>query len=311
MTTAFASRDVLRWHRPLLALTAGAAVLAVIAGIGVFADPRILTGVPIWVKPFKFAFSFSLYGITLAWMLSVLPRRSRLAEVAGTAVLGVAVVELGIIVTQVIRGTTSHFNDSTPFNAALWQAMGMSIVVLFAAHIVIALVALRQRIPDRVAAYAIRLGLGLSLLGMAAAVPMVLPMQDPQVDGITGAHSVGVPDGGPGMPLTGWSTTGGDLRIGHFVGLHALQAMPLLAILLGRFLGHRLDERTRLRLLLVAGAAYGVLVVLLTWQALRAQPLLHPDALTLAAVAALAIATGLAATAVVVRGRKPELALAA
>jgi hypothetical protein len=211
----------------------------------------------------------------------------------------------------VIRGTTSHFNDSTPFNAALWQAMGMSIVVLSLAHLVIGVVALRQRIADRVAAYAIRLGLGLSLLGMAAAVPMVLPMQDPQVDGITGAHSVGVPDGGPGMPLTGWSTTGGDLRIGHFVGLHALQVLPLLAILLGRFLGHRLDERTRARLLLVAGTAYGVLVVLLTWQALRAQPLLHPDALTLGALAGLMVATAAALTAVVVRGRRPELALAA
>jgi hypothetical protein len=311
MTTAFASRDVLRWHRPLLVLTAAAAVLAVIAGIGVFADPRILTGVPIWLKPFKFATSFMLYGITLAWMLSILPRRSRLAELAGTAIVGVAVVELGIIVTQVIRGTTSHFNDSTPFNAALWQAMGMSIVVLSTAHLVIGVVAVRQRIADRVAAYAIRLGLGLSLLGMAAAVPMVLPLQDPQVDGISGAHSVGVPDGGPGMPLTGWSTTGGDLRIGHFVGLHALQVLPLLAILLGRSLGHRLDERTRARLLLVAGTAYGVLVVLLTWQALRAQPLLHPDALTLGALAALVVATAAALTAVVLRGRRPELALAA
>ena len=302
MTLAITSQEV-RQHRPLLVLTAATILLAVVAGIGIATDPRILLGVPIWLKPFKFAVSFALYGITLAWMFSVLPRRSRLAEWAGTVIVGVAVVELAIIVTQTIRGTPSHFNVSTPLNDQLWQAMGMSIMVLFVAHLVICVIALRQRMTDRVAAYAIRLGLGLSLLGLLAAVPMVLPTQDPGIDGVTGAHSVGVADGGPGMPLTGWSTVGGDLRIGHFVGLHALQVMPLLAILLGRLSGGRLDQAVRARLLLVAGAAYGVLVVLLTWQALRAQPLLRPDALTLGAFAALLVVTASAVVVVARRGR--------
>jgi hypothetical protein len=106
--------------------------------------------------------------------------------------------------------------------------------------------------------------------------------------------------------VAGWSTTGGDLRIGHFVGMHALQALPLLALLLGK----RLDELTRIRLLLVAGVAYGILTVLLTWQALRGQPLLQPDAVTLIAWAALAAATA-AATTVVLTRRRPSLALAA
>jgi hypothetical protein len=49
----------------------------------------------------------------------------------------------------------------------------------------------------------------------------------------------------------------------------------------------------------------------LTWQALRGQPLLRPDAVTLAAWAILAIVTATAAAVVVARGRRPELALAA
>ncbi|MFF4874893.1 hypothetical protein [Micromonospora sp. NPDC000668] len=306
-----ALRRAAHWHRPLMVFVYAMAVLAVVSAVGMLVDSRVLTGVPIWLKPFKFAVSFVVYGTTLAWMLSLLPRRSRIAEWAATVIVATSVIEMVVIVGQVIRGTTSHFNDTTPLNAALFGVMGASIMVLFFAHFVIGIVVLQRRIPDRIAARAVGWGLGLSLLGMLAAVPMVLPAQDPGIEGISGAHSVGVTDGGAGLPLVGWSTTGGDLRIGHFVGLHALQALPILAILLSRFLGTRLDERTRARLVVVAGAAYGVLTVLLTWQALRGQPLLRPDALTLAAVAALVVVTATATGLVVARRRGPELALAA
>jgi hypothetical protein len=285
--------------------------LAVVSAVGIFADPRVLTGVPIWLKPFKFSVSFVLYGATLAWMLSLLPRRSRVAEWAGTVIVAMSLVEMVVIVGQVLRGTTSHYNETTPLNAALWNVMGASIISLFTAHLIIGIVVLRRPIADRVAACAVRLGLGLSLLGMLAAVPMVLPGQAPGIEGIAGAHSVGVPDGGPGLPLVGWSTTGGDLRIGHFVGLHSLQALPILAIVLSRFFGTRLDERSRVRLLIVAGAAYGMLTMLLTWQALRGQPLLRPDALTLAAVAAVVVATAAAVGVVVARRHRSDMALAA
>ena len=87
--------------------------------------------------------------------------------------------------------------------------------------------------------------------------------------------------------------------------------MVQMAILLSRLLGTWLDERSQVRLVVVAGGAYGVLTMLLTWQALRGQPLLRPDALTLAAAAALVAATATAAALVLVRRRRPELALAA
>ncbi|MEV4122976.1 hypothetical protein [Micromonospora sp. NPDC049645] len=303
-------RRAAQGNRPLMFLVSVMAVLAVVTAVGVLVDPRVLSGAPIWLKPFKFAVSFVLYGATLAWMLTLLPRRSRVAEGAVVVIVAVAVVENAWIVGQVLRGQASHFNDTTPLNAALFAAMGAAITVLFVAHLVIGIVVLIQRIPDRVAATAVGWGLGLSLLGMLAAVPMALPMQDPGIEGISGAHSVGVPDGGPGLPVVGWSTTGGDLRIGHFVGLHALQALPLLAILLRRFVT-RLDERRQVRLLVVAGVAYGVLTVLLTWQALRGQPLLRPDVVTLAALAALVLATATATGLVLARRRRPEVALAA
>jgi hypothetical protein len=112
---------------------------------------------------------------------------------------------------------------------------------------------------------------------------------------IAGAHSVGVEDGGPGLPVLGWSTAGGDLRVPHFVGLHALQMLPLLGWALARpWAARRWSERRRVALVSVGGAAYLGLLALLTWQALRGQSIVAPDLLTLGALALLAGGTALA-----------------
>jgi hypothetical protein len=96
-----------------------------------------------------------------------------------------------------------------------------------------------------------------------------------------GAHSVGVADGGPGLPIVGWSTVGGDLRVAHFFGLHAMQVLPFIGWLLSR--RPSLGARHRLLLVWSSGLAYLGLVLVLTWQALRGQSLIAPDAATLAA----------------------------
>ncbi|MFG1603792.1 hypothetical protein [Actinoplanes sp. NPDC049265] len=295
--------EIKTWHRPLMLLVAAMAILTVGTAVGVFTDDRVLTGAPIWLKPFKFSVSVLLYAFTLAWLLSLLPVRRRVAEWTAVAIVLALFVEMAIIIGQVIRGTTSHYNMSTPLNAALWNMMSVAIMVLFMAHILISVLVLRARIPDRVARTGVGLGLGVSALGLMAAFPMVGGRA-------VMSHTVGAPDGGPGLPVVGWSTVAGDLRIGHFVGLHALQALPLLAWALARFAG-RMSERTKVRLLLMAGAGYAALTVLLTWQALRGQPLIRPDALTLTAFGILAGLVLGGITLIVRTDRQEDLELAA
>ena len=106
---------------------------------------------------------------------------------------------------------------------------------------------------------------------------------------IAGAHTVGAPDGGPGLPGTGWSVQHGDVRIPHFIGLHAMQVLPLVALARGR----RRAQTPRVRMMLVATASYAALFVILLWQALRGQSLVQPDGATLAALLVWAILTGL------------------
>lgn len=69
-------------------------------------------------------------------------------------------------------------------------------------------------------AWGLRLGLGVFVLGALEGVAMVA----------VGASAVGP---GPALPGVGWNV-GGDLRIAHFVGLHALQLLPLVGFVAER-----------------------------------------------------------------------------
>ncbi|MCF3118663.1 hypothetical protein IPZ68_02910 [Streptomyces arenae] len=284
------------WHRPLVLFSASMAALAAVSAVGLVVDDRVLVGARIWFKPFKFAVSFLAYGLSLAWMLSLLDRGRRVGWWAGTVVAAASAVEMLIITGQVVRGKRSHFNHQTPFDEALFDAMAVTVVILWLATLAIAVLLLRARTADRASAWAMRCGIALALAGAAVGFLMTQPAPG-QVRGespVVGAHSVGVPDGGPSMPLTGWSTTGGDLRIPHFFGMHALQLLPLLLMALMALApryARLADARVRLRLVLAASGAYAALFALLTWQALRGQPLIHPDATTLTAAALIACAT--------------------
>jgi hypothetical protein len=104
------------------------------------------------------------------------------------------------------------------------------------------------------------------------------------------------------MPITGWETGAGDLRVAHFFGLHALQVLPLVAIglrlLSGRF-SALTGAATRSALVIVASFGYAGFTGVLLWQAQRGQALVHPDGLTLLAAAGLAALVSVSAALIV------------
>ncbi|GLF96270.1 hypothetical protein [Streptomyces yaizuensis] len=300
-TVGHALADWLHWHRPLLATAALTAAIAVFCVVGLIVDERTVTNAPVWLKPLKFSVSFALYTLSLAWMLSLSSRARRTGWWAGTAVAAAVVVEMVLLLIQVVRGRRSHFNQETPFDETIWSLMGNTIVVLWVASLVVAVLLLRSPLTDRAGAWALRLGSLIALGGAALGFLMTLPTAEQdeaaargEEPTTVGGHSVGVPDGGPSMPLTDWSTTGGDLRIPHFVGMHALQLLPLFAfalVLLAGRLPRLRDETVGVRLVITVAAGYAGLVALTTWQALRGQPLTEPDGATLGTLAALIAAT--------------------
>jgi hypothetical protein len=260
--------------------------------IGLLVDPRMITGAPAWLKPAKFAVSTAIYMLTLAWIFTRLPEWPRTRTVVGWTTAVILVLEVAIIDTQAWRGTTSHFNVGTVLDRGLFAIMGLAIAVQTLSSIGVAVVLWRQRFDDRALGWALRFGLLIAIIGASTGGLMTRPttaqLEEARATGrmaIAGAHTVGTVDGGPGLPGTGWSTEHGDLRIPHFLGLHAMQILPLLAFALRR----RSTDSARVRLVLVAAASYAALFGILLWQALRAQSLVQPDAATIAALAAWAI----------------------
>ena len=286
----------------LMIATAGASL------VGLLVDPRVITGAPAWLKPFKFAVSTAVYSITLAWVFTYLTDRPRVRRVVGWATAIVFVLEVAIIDAQAWRGTTSHFNNATPLDRTLFIIMGAAILLQTLVSVAVAVALWRQRFTDRSLGWALRFGMILTIIGAMTGPLMTRPtpaqLEDLRAGArvtIIGAHTVGAPDGGPGLPVTGWSREHGDVRVPHFIGLHALQALALLALALRRW---RRPEAVRVRAVLAGTVSYTALFVLLLLQALRGSSLAAPDGAVLASLAIWAVST-LVAFGVIAAGSRP------
>jgi hypothetical protein len=269
--------------------------------LGLWLDPRTITGAPAWLKPAKFAASTAIYALTLAWIFSYLGRWRRTRRIVGWTTAIVLVMEVAIIDAQAWRGTTSHFNVGTPLDAVLFAIMGFGIALQTLISIAVAIALWRQPFEDRALGWALRLGLAITIAGAMSGGLMTRPT-DAQLAAarqtgtlpVSGAHTVGAPDGGAGLPGTNWSVEHGDLRVPHFLGLHAVQVLPLIALFLRRRRWH--DARAA-RIVVASAISYAALFAVLTWQALRGEALIAPDGVTLAALAAWLAATAAAVVA--------------
>ena len=285
--------------RPLVATALVMLVALGAFAVGLLIDPTIVGGAPAWLKPAKVAVSIAVYCLTLAWIFAWLPNWVRLRWYVGWTTALALTLEMVIIGLQAWRGTTSHFNLATTFDATLFQIMGLVIVAQTLTTIAVAVALWRQPFSDRALGWALRLGMTITIVGALSGGLMARPTSEQRSAAAAGApmptigaHTVGAPDGGPGLPGTGWSTTHGDLRIAHFAGLHALQILPLIAVGLRR---RSLSEGVRQRLTVTAAASYFGLFVLLFSQALRGQSILAPDAVMIALAASWVVITAAAA----------------
>lgn len=226
-------------------------------------ETRLYQDALVWVKPFKFALSFAVFFATLAWAAQ------RLSDHAARGLTWVVTLmalsfwfEMIYITVQAAQGIGSHYNTGDWYHGMMYSLMGVGAVTLVLGAAVMGRAVLRDAgaalHPD------LRWGLGVGFI-LSAGLTLVTAATLSAMPG----HFVGVPPAGAAaVPFLGWSAAVGDLRPSHFMALHAMQAIPLLA--------WALAGKTKARSWITGGAViYSALTAALYVQALMGLPLVR------------------------------------
>ena len=215
----------------------------------------IVLGVNAWIKPMKFFFSIWIFCWTMGWFLVYLINKRRV-RIYTWAVVIVMIIEQVIITWQAANGRLSHFNITTPLYQSLFMIMGIAIATLTAWTGVIGYYFFKQKQFDIPMPYVWGIRLGIVVFVIFAFEGGIMASHL--------SHTVGAPDGGPGLPIVNWSRLYGDLRVAHFIGIHSLQILPLF--------GYFIAKSNRGVQLFATG--YFILTIFLFIQALQRIPVL-------------------------------------
>lgn len=211
-------------------------------------------------KPVKFAISIALLLVSMRLILPTLSVSPRTRDLLWLLLWTTMAIEMFVIVVQAVRGEKSHFNTSTPVNRAGWALMMIAIVVTSVVFVVVAVIASVGPVAIERPALLWAVRIGLWLLASSALSGFAM--------GGRNQHAVGGSDGGPGLPVVGFSTRVGDLRVSHFFALHGLQLLAVVAVV-----ADAVDARAAVVVVVAVGAACCAATTLTLGQALRGRPL--------------------------------------
>lgn len=210
-------------------------------------------GVNAWYKPFKFASSIFLFSWAMGWYCHYL-HDFNIRPYNWTIILLLG-FEIIYIAFQAGKGELSHFNISTPLYSSLYTVMGIAatLVTLYTAYV--GLLFFIQPFPDLPNYYvwAIRFGILIFVIFSFEGALMGSRMN----------HSVGALNDNSNWFIVGWSKTVGDLRVSHFIGMHALQALPILSFYIFK----------NTKAIIVVSVLYGLLATFTLVQALQGKPI--------------------------------------
>lgn len=212
-----------------------AAILAAMMLPAFFAylvETRTFNGINVWIKPLKFMSSATIFLATLAIFMPYLDRTDRARKSVNTAVWIISVfliLEIVYITFRASRAEASHFNRENMLGIVLYAWMGITILIATVLSGWIGWLILKGK--DKIASPELRHAIGVGLVLGTALGSMTAIYMSTQ----TGHWVGGVRSDAGGSFFFGWSQAGGDLRVAHFIGLHAMQGIPLIGWLVSRY----------------------------------------------------------------------------
>jgi hypothetical protein len=210
-------------------------------------DARTIRDIGIWIKPMKFMAATAIFAWTSVWVVMLSRSAVAAAHVWGwiaALLISTSLFEVVYITYQAAQGSGSHYNISTPLNAALFALMGIAAIGLVASQAWLAWEIWKRR-TQQYSVITLGVVIGLSFTFLFSAISGFL----------LGGNQ---PPPGQGLPFLGWHLFA-DIRPAHFVGVHAQQLIPLIGLLAVRFAG----KHAR-RTLVVCAVLYADLWVVLT-----------------------------------------------
>jgi len=245
-------------HRALARTGLAMAALLAACLLAMPFDGRQAGGLSVWVKPAKFAASLCLWAWTMAWLwpaLAPAAREGRTARIIVAGTIAFILFEAGWIALRAGLGLPSHFAKDA-LGGAVYSLMGVAALAGCGLAAAFGVLVARHGNSNWPAALRLGVALGFVVAGVFGALTgaTISVLDSPRIGGLAADART--------FPPFFWSRSGGDLRVAHFVAIHAMQALPVLAWL----------SRSR-----AAVAAGGVALLALTagtyLQALAGRPL--------------------------------------
>ena len=232
--------------------------------VGLF-DDRTLNGISVWSKPVKFGLSIGVYFLTLTWFATFLDSKT-LRSTSGKWLVGIPLIagitEVVYIAIMASFGEASHFNLSSNFTSIMYIIMGIGAASMVLVLPWMAYLIAKQNSMSNPLILAIVIGLCLTCL-LGGGFGNYLSSN--------GGHWVSAPPtDANGVWLFNWAMDGGDLRVAHFFGMHAMHAFPIFVVLLPQ----HWSPRFKLKILIAFIVAYALFSAHTFFQAVNGQPFL-------------------------------------
>lgn len=249
-------------NKPLTILGVLNLCFALLFGVLAIFNEEMITGLNSMVKPMKFSLSIGIYGITMAILLRYLNNQKLVRNYSIAAFIAMMYEQFAIIF-QAFRGQKSHFNYDYPVGRILYVLMGVAITLITLYTLYLTINFIFQKVYPISETFALSIKIGLMVFVLFSFFGWTLSAFN--------QHSYGGLDGGSGLPILNWSTAHGDLRVGHFFGMHALQIIP--------FFGYLISKKSSFSNAKAAvwlfSAAYLLFVLFTVWQALNGKPFIE------------------------------------